>query len=440
VAAPNIWRNFKDEFDALARRENELLRDTPGDRLLRAYCSYGEEHPALGHIHVSSGPTPRIKSEFTDIATRAGIVIGCPSTAVPVEFWIHCLCQDLIESNSRELFAGSPSGGIIQSLIDSSASYCLRLATAAEEDAHRAGQAIVVGRGRTETLSASEPPRSASISDRPDLPELPPILQNAFEAAKAAAELDYANLSRQAPHDESQQSLLRLNRIHVVFFSYCTQARNACRAGDWTPTHVSRSVEIAWPLICDHYFAREHAKYSEEERINFTVAQRKTVTNDNRWRQHLSDLKALAEGVRISSAESNGCSGAAQSTSVGLHDASTPSVPETRQDESDFQPAIAQAGETGAREVEGSDGSAAPPIRDAYVELLEAVVAKMQISIETWVGDHKHLARSTVFEWKSLRRAGKSLKGRISTDKSDEIELAIQKDAEKLGLTRSDSD
>jgi hypothetical protein len=81
------------------------------------------------------------------------------------------------------------------------------------------------------------------VSEDRDLPELPPKFQNAFEIAKAAAEVAYANGIPQFPHDDGMQSLLRLNRIHAVLFSYCTEARNACRAGDWTAAQVSRSVE-----------------------------------------------------------------------------------------------------------------------------------------------------------------------------------------------------
>jgi hypothetical protein len=46
-----------------------------------------------------------------------------------------------------------------------------------------------------------------------------------------------------------------------------------------------------------------------------------------------------------------------------------------------------------------------------------------------------------VFDWKSLRNDGKSLKGKVSPEKCADIEEAVAKDAEALGLrTRTRSD
>lgn len=139
MADSEVWRGFRREFDELAKRQADLIRDRPGsDLTLRAYCSYGDEHPAFGAIRISGSATPRLRTEFEDIATRAGVACGCPATLRPAEFWVHCLCQDLIKSDSNELFGRSVAGGIIQGLIESSASFCLRLATAADEEAHKA--------------------------------------------------------------------------------------------------------------------------------------------------------------------------------------------------------------------------------------------------------------------------------------------------------------
>ena len=69
-----------------------------------------------------------------------------------------------------------------------------------------------------------------------------------------------------------------------------------------------------------------------------------------------------------------------------------------------------------------------------HVDLLLKIVAKKTISIETWARDHK-LGRTTVFDWKKARVAGKCLKGKVSDPKIAEIEQAIEKDAQALGLT-----
>jgi len=85
-------------------------------------------------------------------------------------------------------------------------------------------------------------------------------------------------------------------------------------------------------------------------------------------------------------------------------------------------------------------GIAGSPAAQSYVSLLQKILDKRVVSIETWARDHK-LGRSTVFDWKAARLAGGSLKGKVSDPKIAEIEGAINADAEALGLsTRTDSD
>ena len=82
-----------------------------------------------------------------------------------------------------------------------------------------------------------------------------------------------------------------------------------------------------------------------------------------------------------------------------------------------------------------------PLVKDAHVDLLEAILKKGPTTLEKWAKGHK-LGRTTVFDWKALRSAGKSLSGKVSTPKNAEIEQAIDEDAKALGLwTRTlDSD
>jgi hypothetical protein len=85
-------------------------------------------------------------------------------------------------------------------------------------------------------------------------------------------------------------------------------------------------------------------------------------------------------------------------------------------------------------------GIAGSQAAQSYVTLLQRILDKRVVSIETWARDHK-LGRSTVFDWKAARLAGGSLKGKVSDPKIAEIEGAINADAEALGLsTRTDSD
>lgn len=131
---------------------------------------YGRENPQFGSVHVYNAVNDHVQSRFEDIATRAGIATDCPENVRPLEFWIHCLWQDLLRNrNSSEYFAGSTEGGTVTDVIASSASYCLRLATAAEEVEHRARVqriAAISRQGAAEgRMSSSNEPSNAAEPD-----------------------------------------------------------------------------------------------------------------------------------------------------------------------------------------------------------------------------------------------------------------------------------
>ena len=72
--------------------------------------------------------------------------------------------------------------------------------------------------------------------------------------------------------------------------------------------------------------------------------------------------------------------------------------------------------------------------------LLQKVVDQKNITVETWAKDND-FGRTTVFDWKTCRSSGRPLAGKVSVDKAAEIENAVRRDAEALGLiTRTDSD
>jgi len=135
-----------------------------------------------------------------------------------------------------------------------------------------------------------------------NLPELPPKFQDCFEAAKAKAELEYATRFARFPHySPLTESLHHIKRIQDVLFAYCKEARNACREGNWTAAQVRLATEAAVPMISDFYFVREHENASDAQRSAFRVASWRTVNDDSQWKQHLSELAALAGGVSIGS-------------------------------------------------------------------------------------------------------------------------------------------
>ncbi len=98
----------------------------------------------------------------------------------------------------------------------------------------------------------------------------------------------------------------------------------------------------------------------------------------------------------------------------------------------------------GIRKIQPEENASPLPGGNVHVDLLLKIVAKKQITIETWAADHK-FGRTTVFDWKAARQAGGSPTGRVSDTKTAEIEKAIEDDAKTLGLelglaTRTGSD
>ncbi len=142
------------------------------------------------------------------------------------------------------------------------------------------------------------------------LPRLPSEFQGAFELAKAKADLKYATRFDACPNRGhfDLAPLDRLVRIQEEFFAYCTQARNACRTGHWSLAELGHAVYAAWPHIFDSYSDRELGASPEETRRLRTATWR-TITDDRRWKQHLTelvafgDVRAVAESTAVLDAE-----------------------------------------------------------------------------------------------------------------------------------------
>jgi hypothetical protein len=94
--------------------------------------------------------------------------------------------------------------------------------------------------------------------------------------------------------------------IQKVFFAYCTQARNACRERVWTLAQVGPAVDAAWLWIFDSYFSRERGAVSETQKSAMRAAFWNTVADDQRWKQHLTELAALADRAVLASSLARG--------------------------------------------------------------------------------------------------------------------------------------
>jgi hypothetical protein len=122
-------------------------------------------------------------------------------------------------------------------------------------------------------------------------PPLPSKFQEHFEAARTKCDLDDAT-DRHHPHP-GVQALRFPVVIQKVFFAYCTQARNAFREGAWTLAQVGPAVDAAWLWIFDSYFSRERGAVSDMQKSTMRAAFWNTVADDQRWKQHLTELDAV---------------------------------------------------------------------------------------------------------------------------------------------------
>jgi hypothetical protein len=122
------WRSFRSEFKALASEELILDPGNRRDRWLRAFVDYKYVKCDFGTWHISSGPNEDCRASFETLATRAGVSLGSPQGADPLEFWLHYLFLDLLKHKSDQLFAAKENeGGIILRVCEASATYCARL-------------------------------------------------------------------------------------------------------------------------------------------------------------------------------------------------------------------------------------------------------------------------------------------------------------------------
>jgi hypothetical protein len=148
--------------------------------------------------------------------------------------------------------------------------------------------------GGSQRDSSANPSEGVGIAD---VPELPSKFRNSFEAARVKAALECLADANAFPN-HPQFAQFRLHepiRIQKVFFAYCTEARNACREGSWTVTKVMQAVDAAWPLIFGSCFDRDHPSASDTKKSEVRSALWKTVTDDQRWKQHLTELAELAK-------------------------------------------------------------------------------------------------------------------------------------------------
>jgi len=127
TSAPDFWRSLHDRFAVLANEETTLAPRNLGDRWLRAYGDYRNTTEVSGEWSLSESVHENFRERFEVEATRAGIALGSLLSGEPLTLWLHHLFTDLLQHNSKLLFAATEEGGTIIRTCEASAIYCARL-------------------------------------------------------------------------------------------------------------------------------------------------------------------------------------------------------------------------------------------------------------------------------------------------------------------------
>jgi hypothetical protein len=128
----DFWRRLRAEFEQLPVRQYDALGANRDHKLwLSGLCSRpDEDNGEFTHCLLNGGLDSEFMSRFHDVVTQAAIALGSPPEANPIDFWMLCLCLDLLQNprqgSSRELRRPKPGIEIVTDLLTSSAAYCSR--------------------------------------------------------------------------------------------------------------------------------------------------------------------------------------------------------------------------------------------------------------------------------------------------------------------------
>lgn len=138
LQASDFWRRLRGEFEQLSK----IQSDAPGMHAdhklwLVGLCSRPDSYTGEFAVRmIQGGLNSEFKSKFEDIATQGGIAVGSPHHCNAVEFWLSCLCLDLVQKprgDVRKEFRQPTDGAVVvPDLLASFAAYCSRLAAMAD--------------------------------------------------------------------------------------------------------------------------------------------------------------------------------------------------------------------------------------------------------------------------------------------------------------------
>jgi len=126
------WQELHEHFLALATEEDRLVRQTAPPQWMCALYEYNDALP-YGRWTIARFISESLCERFEMRATQAGIALGLPTGAKPMDYWLHRLLEYLRDNNSQYIRG---SQRLIDHLCEASANYCARLSVEALEAEH----------------------------------------------------------------------------------------------------------------------------------------------------------------------------------------------------------------------------------------------------------------------------------------------------------------
>jgi len=128
-SAMNPWKRFQSEFEALRAEEDRIVQERGLRDWFHGDVIYGESGE-FGSWSLAGSATESLQARFELLATEAGIALGSPAGTLPHVYWLHRLFVDLRANKSRHIRiydTDNDIAGIIECLLEVSATYCARL-------------------------------------------------------------------------------------------------------------------------------------------------------------------------------------------------------------------------------------------------------------------------------------------------------------------------
>ena len=131
-----FWRSKREQFTQLYSAEIEALRGISPDRRYRALVTFDDRTLPFGSWKLFRCIDETISTRFNELGTSLGVKLGAPAKTTPFEYWLYCVWDCLLASESKLLEVASRDGGFIKDVLEASIICCSIYAKEVDEYNH----------------------------------------------------------------------------------------------------------------------------------------------------------------------------------------------------------------------------------------------------------------------------------------------------------------